>query len=69
MLLLPATGLRRFDQRGRLSSTSSLALTTLSSPMLAPTRSVRLSNVQLALPQTLHNLLAMAPQMIGSAMP
>ena len=50
-------GLRRFDTAGQLSITTKTAISTLASPMLAPTFSVVLRRLQLALPAKLHELL------------
>ncbi len=50
-------GLRRFSAQGLLSTTAKTVISTLASPMLAPTFSVMLRRLQLALPMRVHDLL------------
>lgn len=58
-------GLRRFDCNGQLTTSCKSVISTLASPMLAPQIAVQLGNLQLRLPQMLHNLLSVLPQLVG----
>lgn len=59
-------GLRRFDLAGQTTIALKDTLNTLASPVLAAPCAVRLGSVQLLVPQLLHNLLSVLPQLLGT---
>lgn len=58
-------GLRRFDLAGQPTTALHSSLNTLASPLLAAPAAVSLEGVQLVVPQLLHNLLSVLPELLG----
>lgn len=60
-------GLRRFDLvQGQPSTALHSTLNTLASPLLADPCAVSMHGVQLVVPQLLHNLLSVLPELLGA---
>jgi nephrocystin-4 len=59
-------GLRRFDLAGQPSTALHSSLNTLASPLLADMCVVSFEGVQLVVPQLLHNLLSVLPELLGA---
>lgn len=59
-------GLRRFDLAGHPTTVVKSILNTLANPLLAPTCAVSLAGIQLLVPQLLHNLLSVLPELVGA---
>jgi hypothetical protein len=59
-------GLRRFDLAGQATTALKNSLNTLASPVLSPLCAASLAGVQLVVPQLLHNLLSVLPQLLGT---
>lgn len=59
-------GLRRFDLVGQPSTALHSTLNTLASPLLADLCAVSMHGVQLVVPQLLHNLLSVLPELLGA---
>eukprot|EP00775_Hariotina_reticulata_P006048 gene6048-6286_t len=64
-------GLRRSDSTGRPTTGLKNIITTLAAPVLAPLVPVKLADLKVQVPQKLHNLLSILPQLTahGKAMP
>lgn len=59
-------GLGRFDFDGQATTALKRTLNTLASPQLAAPCALSLGGVQLVVPQLLHNLLSVLPQVLGT---
>lgn len=59
-------GLKRFDLAGQPSIALHSTLNTLASPLLAAPCAVSFEGVQLVVPQLLHNLLSVLPELLGA---
>lgn len=58
-------GLRRFDTQGQLTTALKSSISTIASPVLATGWALQLTQLQLVVPQVLHNLLSVLPQLVG----
>jgi nephrocystin-4 len=61
-------GLVRFNLEGQPTTALHSCLNTLASPVLAPLTAVACSGVQLVVPQLLHNLLSVLPELLGTVL-
>jgi len=63
-------GLRRMDKRGNPTNARKSIISTLTDPVLAPLVPVKLADLQVRVPQRLHNLLSILPHLAngGKAM-